>query len=820
MSGMDVTVALRSLRRQPWFTLAAAVTLALGLASTTVVFSVVEAVLLRPLPYADADRLLFVWQDLRARGVPHFGFSHGDFGDLAASSPSLSGVAALTTGQQSLRHEDGTPELVTVGEATANVFRVLGVGMVEGPGFVDTDGVPMDGGDDRTGAVAAPRMAVISHALWMRMFGGRADVVGRTLALEGGTAVVAGVLPSAFEILAPADADLAPRPDVWLAIRAALAGGQRVIAPFRVIGRLAPGATIADAERDVAALTADLRGRFPVKQTADVHVVVAPLGDDVVAASRPTLIALVVAVMLVMLVACANVAGLLIARADRRATEIAVRAALGGSRTQVVRVLLVETLLLVAGATAAGLAIAAGALDLVRTYGPAQVPRLASAALDPIVVAIAVLTGLVSALLVGLVPALKATRFSLADALRSGGRTGSAGRHPLRLGLVAGEVALSFVLLVAAGLMVRSLIVMQQSDPGFTADGVYAFAVPRALADTPEARGARTRALRDRLAALPGVQAVSAASALPLDGETFTGPYGPLEAAARPELMRQAEHRFVEPGFFEALRTPRLSGREFTDADAAARVVVIDTTLAEHLFPGQSAVGRQMLIPRVQGAAQPEPFEVVGVVRAQAGADVIHPGRETIYLPAAFVGWNRVTQWVVRTGGDATTLAAPVRAVVAAVDPTLALGDARPLSVLVDAALAPARFVLALLSAFATLALVLTAVGLYGVLATAVAERTVEIGVRVALGAERRGVFGLILRQGLTLASVGLAAGVALSIALGGVLRATVVGVAPTDPMALAGVTLVFLLVVVAACLAPAWRASRVDPAVALRAGS
>lgn len=817
---MHVIAAFRSLRRQPWFTLAAVATLALGLASTTVVFSVVEAVLLRPLPYADADRLLFVWQDLRARGVAHFGFSHGDFGDLAAASPSLSGVAALTTGQQTLRHDDGTPELVTVGEASANVFRVLGVPIALGPGFTDADGTPSrEGPDGAARRDAAPRTAVISHALWQRMFGGRDDVLGRTLALDGSTAVVAGVLPPAFEMLAPADADLAPRPDVWLALRLDFAQGQRVIAPFRVVGRLAPGATITDAQRDVAALTADFRARFPVKNTADVHVVVAPLRDDVVAASRPTLVALVAAVTLVMLVACANVAGLIIARADRRTREIAVRAALGGSRSQVVGFLVAESLLLVTAAAIAGLAVAAAALDLVRSHGPAQVPRLATAALDPLVVAVAVVTAALSALLVGLVPALKATRVSLAETLRRGGRAGAAGRHPLRLGLVAGEVALSFVLLVAAGLMVRSLVVMQQADPGFDPEGVYAFALPQALADAPDARGARVRALRERLSALPGVLSVSAASALPLDGETFTGPYGPLEGAARPELMRQAEHRFVEPGFFHTLRTPVVAGREFVDSDTTARVVVIDTTLAQTLFPGQSAVGRQMLIPRVQGAAQPEPFEIVGVVRAQAGEDVVHAGRETVYLPAAFVGWNRVTQWVVRTGRAAASLAGPVRAQVAAFDPALALGDERPLVTLVDAAFAPTRFVLALLSAFGTLALGLTAVGLYGVLATAVAERTVEIGVRVALGADRRGVFALILRQGLALAGIGLAAGAALSVALSGVLRATIVGVAPGDPLALAGVTALFVLVVVAACLAPAWRAARVDPAVALRAG-
>ncbi len=817
---MNVIAAFRSLRRQPWFTLAAVATLTLGLASTTVVFSVVEAVLLRPLPYAEPDRLLFVWQDLRARGVAHFGFSHGDFGDLAAASPSLSGVAALTTGQQSLRHDDGTPELVTVGEASANVFRVLGVPISLGPGFTDADGGPPRAEADGTAtADAAPRIAVISHALWQRMFGGRDDVLGRTLALDGGTAIIAGVLPPAFEVLAPSDADLAPRPDVWLALRLDFAQGQRVIAPFRVVGRLAPGATLTDAQRDVAALTADFRARFPVKRTADVHVVVTPLRDDVVAASRPTLVALVAAVTLVMLVACANVAGLFIARAERRTREIAVRAALGGSRAQVVAFLAFEGLLLVTAATLAGLAVAAAALDLVRSHGPAQVPRLATAAIDPLVVVVAVLTAALSALLVGLVPALKATRVGLAETLRGNGRTGAAGRHPLRLGLVAGEVALSFVLLVAAGLMVRSLVVMQRADPGFDPEGVYAFAVPRALADAPDARGARVRALRERLLALPGVQAVSVASALPLDGETFTGPYGPLDAAARPELMRQGEHRFIEPGFFRTLRTPVVAGREFTDSDATARVAVIDTTLAEALFPGQAAIGRQLLIPRVQGAAQPEPFEIVGVVRAQAGDDVVHTGRETVYLPAAFVGWNRVTQWVVRSGGAAASLAGPVRAAVAAFDPALALGDARPLVTLVDAALAPTRFVMALISAFGTLAVVLTAVGLYGVLATAVAERTVEIGVRVALGAGRGGVFGLILRQGLTLACIGLAAGVVLSVALSGLLRATIVGVAPSDPVALAGVTALFVLVVVAACLAPAWRASRVDPAVALRAG-
>ena len=390
---------------------------------------------------------------------------------------------------------------------------------------------------------------------------------------------------------------------------------------------------------------------------------------------------------------------------------------------------------------------------------------------------------------------------------------------PRIAGLVMAEVACAFVLLIGCGLMVRSFLALQRIDPGFDAKGVFTFFLPRPAGQTADEQLARTRALRDQIAAIPGVTDATAASALPLDGTSFTGPYGPEAAAADTALMRQAEHRFIVPGYFAAMRTPLLEGREFTDSDnrPGADVVIVDSVLAQRLFPGRPAVGQRILVPRIMGQAQPRPFEVIGVAREQRSAALAHAGRETVFIANGRGGAHMVRRWAVRTSGEVAAIVASVRATVTAADPTMALGDELSLADYVAAAEAPTEFTLSLMLAFAVIAIVLAVVGLYGVLATLVAERTAEIGVRMALGSDRAGVFRLVLTQGLRMSGVGLAIGLGLSLLLTRAMSAMLVGVTATDLGTYLAVGAGFVCVVLAACAIPAWRAATLNPIDALR---
>jgi predicted permease len=824
----DLAYALRALRAQPGFTLTALLVLALGIGATTAIFSVANAVLLRPLPYADADRLVLVWGELRARELTEFPFPAPDFKDLGEQAPAFAELAAVTPGQQALAGDGaGPPERISATGVTPNALTMLGARVLHGRGFVPEDATPAappafvpQGDVAAAGPPPEPpiTMVVLNHGFWQRRYGGDPAVVGRVLELGGGQrAEVVGVLAPGFELLFPPEAGMDAVPDMFAAMRIDYANASPINVFLRVIGRLAPGATVATAQAQADLVAADLRERFPIKNTAGLHFDVRPMHADLVREVRPAIVALTGAVAFVLLIACANVANLLLVRAAARNREFAVRAALGSSAGRLVRQLLAESLVLSIGGALLGLLVAWVGVRALVALAPPNLPRLDAVRLDPTVLLFAAGLAVVAAALFGLAPAIRASRPDLGAVLRAGRTGGLVGGKLLRNAIVTAEVALSFVLLVGGGLMVRSFVALQQADPGYDASGVLTFSVDP-QAPQPEARAAFMRRMRERLGALPGVSAVTAANPLPLDGTTANARWGTAEAAADPAKFQQANVHIVLPGYFAAMRTPVLAGRVYGEEDDRPDItgIVIDRVLAEKAFPGANAVGQRLLV-RVRGP-EPEWLDVIGVVEHQRHETLAADGREAIFFPDGFFGHGAAGTWAVRTTGDPNALVPGVRAIVAELDPRLPLADVQPMSVLVDRAQAATRFALVLIATFAGIAALLAAVGLYGVLSTAVRQRTAEIGVRMAFGAPTRRIFGLVVGEGLLLCAVGVALGLAAAVPLTRVIESLLVGVRPTDPLTFVAMSALFLVIAAIACWLPARRAARLDPTVALRA--
>ena len=821
----DIEYAVRMFIKKPGFSLTAILTLALGIGAAAAIFSVMNAVLLKPLPYADPERLVHVANDLRARNVEDFPWPGPDFHDLRTTSTQFSGLAGLVTGRQVFvtpGRADAEP--VTTGGATPNLFRVLGARMLMGSDFVDADGTPPP--PQPEGAQAAgpppnqnPPRTILSHQFWQRRFGADASVVGKVVRLGEQPFEIIGVLEPGFELLYPPGINVQRAPDVWTPLAIDFSTGSRNDVFLRVVGRLKDDATIASAQREVDALAADLRSRFTIKQTAGLHFRIEPMHEDLVREVRPVIVALMGAVTFVLLIACANVANLLLVRAASRERELAVRAALGSTRGRLVQQLLTESLLLSLAAAALGLGFAWAGVRILLALGPENLPRLGQVSVDPAVISFAAIAGVVSVVLFGLVPAVRASRPDVMDLLRRSGRSGglaSGGR--MRTAVVTLEVALSFVLLVGSGLMIRSFIELQRAAPGYDPNQVLTFSTPNLRLPTPAARQAFVRDLRTRLLALPGVTDVTAATPLPLDGRTGLARWGTEEALADPAKFQQAITHVVLPGYFEAMRTRIIEGRGYTEEDNTrqnSRLLIIDRILASKAFPGQSAVGKT-IVARVN-TPEPQRYEVIGVVDHQRHTDLAKDGREAIFLTDGYFGFGVANRWAVRTSGDPMAHAATVKSLVTELNPRSGAIEIQPMSALVAEAQAQTKFALVLIGIFAGVALVLAAVGLYSVLSTTVRQRTPEIGVRMAFGAARGGIFNMMVIQGLRLSGIGVGIGIVAALVLTSTMKSLLVGVAPTDPLTFAAMAAAFLVISAVACGLPALRASRMDPMVALR---
>ena len=836
----DMVQAIRSLRKQPTFALTAILTLAMGIGATAAIFSVVDAVLLRPLPYRDANRLIHVAHDMRARNVEDFPFAPGDFHDLRNLTSPFEQVEAVQTFRPTFAGDGAgrATEQVPAALVTTGFFRLLGIPVVTGRDFTDADGTPLapppalaapaaPAGRGAAVPPAAPpppppaQVAILSREFFERRFGGDTAVVGTIQQLGNQRFEIVGVLAPGAELLFPPNVNIERTPQIWISNRQDFAQGSRINVSLRVIGRLRPGMTLAQAQSEIDPFTADLRKRFPIKETSGQYLRLVAMHTDLVADVRGIILALMGAVAFVLLIACANVANLMLVRTAARERDLAVRAALGGSRARLIRQLLMESLALSVAASAAGLALAQAAIVGLRALAPDNVPRLDNVSIDPRVVAFGIGLSVVSVLFFGLLPAIRASRPNLMDVLRRTGRSESLGQGRwIRNAVVVVEVALSFVLLIGSGLMVRSFVSLYQSNPGFDPTGILTFRLTNQCQAAPsaEARLGLVRDLTGRLLAIPGVTAVTATSFLPLGGgQEPLVRYGKQEALADASKFQQGNSVLIQPNYFQVMGTQIVDGRMFTAEEniPTPQSVVIDTVLAQKMFPGQRAVGQRLFI-RTQ-RPEPDPYEVIGVVGHQRQTSPAANSRERMYFPDAFGGGAATGQWVIRTSGDPAAIESAMRREVLAINSRLGVFEVRTMPQLMDEAAAGTRFVLWLLSLFAGVAMLIAAVGLYSVLATAVRQRTAEIGVRMTFGASTRSIFTLIVGHGMLLSVIGVAIGALGAGLLSRAIAGMLVGVSPTDPLTYTAIAAAFLTVAIIACAVPAFRAARLDPLTALR---
>lgn len=827
MALQDFLIAGRVLRKSPVFTLAAVLTIALGVGASTAIFSVTNAVLLQPLPYKSPDQLVIAGMELRRRNVRDLPLSNADFIDLRNGTKAVfDDMAGVRTGPALVPLDDGTTEQVRVAIVTTNFFQMAGARVVLGRSFSAEDGTPQPpappGADaDATPPVRLPVIAILSYEYFQRRYGGNPDVLGRTVQTTGGPGfVIVGAVGPGFRLYFPPESNVEPAPDFWVANRLNYEAADRTTFTVHAIGKLKDGVSVNRAQSAADAVASDARKKFPLWQASDFRIQIEPMRQHLVRAVQPAILALMGAVIFLLIIACANVANLLLVRASLREIELATRAALGASLWRQVRPFLLEAALLAFMGTVAGVGLAWAGIRELRALAPANLPLVDNIRMDIFVLGFSAFVGLAAAIVFGLAPAWHASRPDLMNVLRLSSRTfGSGGGRILRNLVVMAEVALSFVLLVGSGLMFRSFLDLRRVDPGFDERHLLTFkllGVP-AIGKTTEARAALVRQIKDRLASIPGIQSVSASFPFPLSGNFTAIRWGTGEALSDSSKFQATDHEFVLPGYFETVRAPLLAGRTFTEDDnlPGRNGVMIDQVLANKAFPGQSAVGKRILI-RIR-TPEPEWVEVLGVIAHQHATSLTEPGREQVYFTDAFAGYGQVRSWVLRTGNDPSGYMNEVRSAVRQIDPQLVVTEMEPVESLVLHAQSGTRFSLLLISVFAVIAGVLAGVGLYGVVATAVRQRTFEIGVRMALGAERRNIFQLIVGQGLRLSAAGIVAGLIAAFFLTRALSAMLVGVKPTDPLTFAGITVMFFAIAALASWLPARRAAGLNPTTALR---
>ena len=821
----DLAFAGRTLRKSPVFALTAALTIALGVGASTAIFSVTNAVLLRPLPYQKPDQLVIIPSDMRNRGVKDFPFSNANFIDLReATKGEFQGLAGVFTFPITLTGEDGVPEKAHLGVVTTNYFQLVGARIVLGRDFIDDDGLPQPPppapGTQATPTPRLPVMAIISYEYFQRRFGSNPAAIGQSLNKgKPFSPQIVGVLEPHFQIYFPPSADLEAAPDIWIANRLGYDAAQRNGVSMRVIGRLRPGITIGRAQAAVDQVAADARKNFTIENTAGYAVRVEPMRQHLVSEVRPAILALMGAVIFLLLIACANVANLLLVRASLRQHELAIRSAIGAGWWDLARQILSEALLLAATGAIGGLAIAWLGIHELLAIAPAYLPRLDSIRIDSTVLIFTIISSLAAAAIFGLAPAWRAARPDVMIVLRGSSRNEGLASGGLSRKIVVGvEVALAYVLLIGSGLMVRSFLELQRIDPGFDPKGLLTFQVQSdRFLPTPQERAVAIRQLEDRLRAIPGVQSVTAANPFPLTGGFSPIRWGTEEALADASKYKAVDPLIVLPGYFETMHTALIEGRTFKEDDnqPGRTDVVVDKILADRAYPNQSAVGKRILI-RIQ---TPEPVwvNIIGVVAHERGVSLSEPGREQVFLTDAYVGSGATDQWALRTGTEPAKYANNVLAAIKAFDPHLLVTDMKPMEAVIEKAQSGTRFSLLLIGTFAVIAALLAGVGLYGVLATVVRQRTAEIGIRMALGAQPGNIFQLVVGQGLRLTAIGVVVGLFAAFALTREMVSMLVGIKATDPLTFVTMAVLFFLIAAISSWLPAQRAARLDPTAALR---
>ena len=808
--------AARLLLKSPGFAIAAVVTLALGIGANTAIFSLIKTVMLQPLPYDHSEQLVMVWNAAN-RGEATW-LSDRELLSYREDARSFSALAAyIETDANVTGGQD--PERVRAAAVTANVFATLGVSPLLGRGFAV--------GEDSPGAQPT---VILGHALWQRRFGGAPDIVGRTLQISGRPRMVIGVMPDSVRL--PVDYRAARPTELWfpLVIDPANLGQWGSRSNF-VFGRLASGVEPAAATSELEVIARRWISAGFVKDHGDgtLFRTAIPVQEFVTGDVRRPLLVLLGAVGVVLLVACANVVNLLLARADARRREVAVRTALGASRGDLVRQLLTESLLLSSIGGLAGLALARGAIQVLATLRPAGLPRVEEVAIDPVALAFTAGLAIATGLLFGLIPAVQLSRQGVTAVLNESGRGGAQGkvRHVVRRGLVVAQLAFSVILVVGAGLLLRTLVALNQIDLGFNPNRVLTAQLQLTTTDYPSDADVIGfyRQVTERLESVPGVTSAGAVRMLPLSrtiGDwSITIEGRPL---ASPGENPNADYQSATPGYFKTMGTTLLKGRLLTTADReeSPPVVVINDTMAERYWPGQDAIGKRFQMGGI-GTTRP-PMTIVGIVRTSRHNAVVEEPRAEMYLPHAQLpqsvgGPGRGLAIVVKTEQDPLTAITPLREIVRSIDPNLPLADVRSMEDITARALAAPRFAAWLLGLFAALALTLAAIGTYATISLLVAERAQEIGIRIALGAERSTILRWVLGEGLTLAAAGIAFGVIGALLVSRALETLLYGVQPLDLLTFTMVPIVLVVVAALASLTPARRAASMDPATALRQG-
>jgi putative ABC transport system permease protein len=803
----DARYAVRMLLKNPGFTLVAALALALGIGANTAIFSVVNAVMIRPLPYRDASRLVMVWEDNRTRGKHQNVISPANFLDWKEQNDAFEDMAALYDTRLNLT-DVADPEEIAAQRVTLNMFDLLGAQPMLGRTFEPDDAQP-----------ARQDSVVLSYGLWQRRFGGNPSIVGQTIKLNSEIYTILGVMPPDYQLFVNNGSLTGARPELWAPMLFGNEDRTRRGRYAMAVGRLRQGVTLEQAQSQMTALGDALEKQYPDFNTGwGINLV--PFREQFTGEMRKPLLTLLGAVAFVLLIACANVANLLLARAAARQKEMAIRLAIGASRGRIVRQLLIESTVLALLSGAAGLLLAMWGVDALVALGPKSLLPPGGARLNLVVLGFTMLVALATGVLFGLAPALEASRPNLNDALKEGGKTAASGgrAHRLRNLFVIVEVALALVLLVGSGLLIKSFARLQAVNPGFNAQNLLTVRVslPYAKYHEEGQSGRFFREALERVRQIPGVRSASAINYLPFAGPgAGTGYSVAGRPFPRPGEWPVVDSRVCDADYFQTMGIPLIKGRTFSEREQMVKshVVIVNETLARDMFPGEDPIGKRLLIQMMN---DPPACEIIGVV-----GDVKHSGldsqvRAMSYWPHVELAYPFMTL-VARTDGNPLAYVAAVRREVQALDNDQPIANVYTMEQLISESVARARFSTTLLAIFAAVALILASVGIYGVMSYSVTQRTHEIGLRMALGADRASVMAMVIRQGMTLAIMGVGVGIIAALALTRLLASLLFSVSTTDPITFITIALTLTGVALAACFVPARRATRVDPMIALR---
>lgn len=804
----DLRYGMRVLVKSPGFTIVAIITLALGVGANTAIFSVVNTVLLRPLPYSEPDRLMTIWESSKPRNLEQSLASPVTFTDWREQNHLFENIAGWWYPQVNLTGGDGEPERIRTIETTDGFFDVLRAQPLLGRTFFP--------GEDRPNG---ERIAVIGYGLWQRRYGSDRDVIGKSVTLDGNVYTIIGVMPEGFKY--------PENTEVWRPLGWDPARHSRNARFFEVLARLRPEVSQATAQAEMSALSGRLAQEYPQSNT-DWGVVVVSLHDHIVGNYQTSLWIMLGAVGFVLLIACANVANLLLARAEAREKEVCIRLALGAGRLRLIRQFLVESCLLALAGSAVGLLLAQLGGNLLMRINPVKVPNLNEVTISGRVLLFTLAVALLTGLVFGLVPALHASRTDLNKTLKEGGRDSkaSSGGRRIRSALVIAEIATSLILLVGAGLMLRSFFMLQKVDVGINPENILTFNLQLPSAGYQDWRKVPEfySQLIDRIETLPGVKSADATAFLPLESgwRMDFNVIGQQRSAADEQI--RVQHHQITPGYFRTMGIPLLSGREFQKEEDATRpgVAIISQSLARQLFPDENPIGRRIqgtsrgIGPLARYLPQVNEAEIIGIV-----GDVKNNGIKAAPEMAVYFSQSQFTyrsmNIVVRTQSNPTSLVGAVQNEVWSMDSNLPVSNVRTIDQALSESIAPQRFTLTLLGIFAALSLTLAGIGIYGVMSYTTAQRTREIGVRMALGASRRDITSLVMKQVAVLAATGLAIGLAGAFGLTRLMSSLIFGVSATDPLAFAVVSLLLAAIALLAGYIPAHRATKVDPMTALR---